>query len=75
MEKVYIDSLNRSEDDIIDDALGRGYCAANDPNRARETLGDIMRELYATAYSKGVREQRDFESNKRRDPVNYHNGE
>jgi hypothetical protein len=51
--------------DITQDALDRAYRATFDPKY--ETLGDVIRELYATAYSKGVRDQRD---NK-----NYHNGE
>jgi hypothetical protein len=72
MEKVYVDSLRRTEDDIVRDAEDRGLIAVFG---GKDSLMDIMRELYSVAYSKGVHDQRDYENNKRRDPVNYHDGE
>lgn len=74
MEKIYIDSTKRSEEDIVKAAIKRCEDVETEFNRD-DSYDDIIRELYTVAYSKGVRDQRDFEDNKRRDPVNYHNGE
>jgi hypothetical protein len=72
METVYKGSLDRSEVDIVNDSFHR-VCAMNLDDEG-ESLRGILSALYATAYAKGAIDQRDFEDNKRRDPVNYHNG-